>query len=228
MFQAPSHMFLENMLSSENQLHPSFSPHRGFSDKQRGSRAWRQEVWVLAKLCRQRAVCLGRILHFSGSRLHFPEKEDVGLDDDTTVIRHGVCGVLLHARHPPLCCLAIMKWFCCLLHLQRRTYSLRRLAQVTLPGRGRAWISPTIISKLNFELMSFPYLSPHTALSLLNSYKSMHFITYLSVECFHPFLHPSLLWFLYQTFIRHLLYTEPTLGTYIPLFVHYKWWGPWL
>ena len=166
MFQAPSHMFLENMLNSENQLHPSFSPHRGFSDKQCGSRAWRQEVWVLAKLCLQRAVCLGRLLHFSGSRLHFPEKEDVGLDDDTTVIRNGICGVLLHARHPPPCCLTIMNWFCCLLHLQRRTWSLRRHSDLlkSLTGRGRAWISPRIISKLNFELMSFPYLSPHTAL----------------------------------------------------------------
>ena len=37
---------------------------------------------------------------FSRSRVPIPEMEDVGLVDDMTINRHGVCGALLHARHP--------------------------------------------------------------------------------------------------------------------------------
>ena len=99
MFQAPSHAFHETTLNSEIQHHPRFPLIMCFLTSG-GSRARRQEVWVLARPCCQRAVGLGCLLHFSRPRLPCPRKEDVGLDDDTTINRHGVCGALLHAWHP--------------------------------------------------------------------------------------------------------------------------------
>lgn len=91
---------MKTTLNSENQHHPRFPLIMCFltSGVNHGPGGRRCEF--PPGLAAREPGALDASCDFSRSRVPIPEMEDVGLVDDMTINRHGVCGALLHARHP--------------------------------------------------------------------------------------------------------------------------------
>lgn len=106
MFYSPSYMLLKNKkfwepLSPQLSICISSSSQGSFSDKQCGLWARKAGGLSSSQSMLQRAVWLSFLIppHFFKSPFHFLEKEDIGLDHDTTVNNNGIHWVLLYARH---------------------------------------------------------------------------------------------------------------------------------
>lgn len=144
----------------------------------------------------------------------FQKGSDVGLIDDTTINRHGVCGALLHARHPT----GLFKHheMALLLQLRMRTWrssgNVSDLLRPLCRGEGGLGSLGDCLQPSS-EPLPLPHLPAH--LFHLNPQ-----ILHTLVLCFHLPPAPSAL-------IYHLFWACYTWNQHqhIPSFLHYRCWG---